>query len=94
MQAVERSGAEGQAHENRRLLASLSLLLQLLLCRACRAIWMLLDVRRWVVENRQAEERTSLFRLGELKNVAWAEFLSSYGPSAAAKSESSPGSKS
>ena len=34
--------AEGQAYENRRLLASLDLLLQLLLCRACRAIWTLL----------------------------------------------------
>ena len=31
--------AEGQAYENRRLLASLDLLLQLLLCRAWRAIW-------------------------------------------------------
>ena len=31
--------AEGQAYENRRLLASLDLLLQLLLCRACRTIW-------------------------------------------------------
>ena len=30
--------AEGQAYENRRLLASLDLLLQLLLCRAWRAI--------------------------------------------------------